>query len=77
MDISIRYIELELTLKSAIQTGCTFFVAFLSILVLSNQGARGEQPGTEMVRRWYGDGAEKTLTQFDKQIFQFDKLSSC
>ncbi len=45
MDISIRYIELELTPKSAIPTGCTFFVAFRSFL----SGATREQEWSNLV----------------------------
>lgn len=38
------------------------------------KGATKEQQGSNLIRTWYGDGTEKTLTQFDEQIFQFDKL---
>ncbi len=63
MDISIRYIELELTPKSAIPTGCTFFVVFCPLLlgaVKEQWGARREQPNTNLIRSWYGLGTEKT-----------------
>lgn len=35
-----------------------------------------EQPDTELVRRWYGLGTEKTQTQFDNVFYLLIKIYS-
>jgi hypothetical protein len=40
------------------------------------KGATKEQQGNNQVRSWYGDGTEKTQTQFDKLFYLLIKICS-
>lgn len=49
---------------------------FASVLYKDLKGATKEQQGSNLVRTWYGDGTEKTRTQFDKLFYLLIKICS-